>query len=254
MAKPMKITKFDKPTCRLVGEAFQKLVAEFAKEYGLITKPASGRFDNNSFTPKVIFCVPETGENGETINKKDMSNFKQCAPMYGIDPEAFGKTIMLVGKKHTIVGWNPRAPKSPILIVDERGSRFKCTVDPVKREYPLHAEKKDLPKAKVGKVISGPTSSTSLPFKKGELVETKKHGLGEFVRMSTRKDGYCVIKVNSANKVVALKDCKSKEAYHKQLTHKCKYCKKPITEFEASIGVGACSKPACIQKSMREHL
>jgi hypothetical protein len=251
MAKPMKITKFDKPTCRIVGEAFQKMAAEFAKEYGLIIKPASGRFDANSFTPKIIFCVPETGENGETVNKKDLANFKQCAPMYGIDPEAFGKTVMLAGKKHTIVGWNPRAPKSPILIVDERGGRYKCTVDPVKRAYPLHAEKKPTPKVVAG---GSSSSSKSLPFKKGELVETKKHGLGAFVRMSSRKDGYCVIKVNSANKVVALTDCKSKEAYHNALTHKCVYCKKPITEFESSIGLGACSKPACIRKSMREHL
>jgi hypothetical protein len=156
MAKKIqKIQSFDKPTCRIIGDAFHKMALEFAQQYGLTTKASGGRFDNTSFTPKVTFCVAETdAETGHTVNKKEQQAFQLNAPTYGIDPDAFGKEITLKGKKFTITGWNPKAYRSPVTIIDSNGRGFKCPTESIARQHPL---KDEGPKAKLGKVL--PTKS-----------------------------------------------------------------------------------------------
>lgn len=140
MAK--KITAFDKPTCRLIGDAFKKVTEAFAAQYGLTVKTQGGRFDQNSFTPKISFCVPAIDEeSGREVHKKDMLTFKKECSFYGISPEAFGKDLMLGGKPYTMVGWNTRAPKSPITIVGENGKRFKCGTRDAALQFPLEKGK-----------------------------------------------------------------------------------------------------------------
>jgi hypothetical protein len=143
------VTIFDKAACRVIGGAFHEMAKTFAAQYGLTVKPQGGRFDSNSFTPKVTFCIPTIdGASGKTVNKKDLEMFKKFAPMHGIDPEAFGKTITLVGKVYTIVGWNTKASKSPIGIQDEHGKTFKCQIESVRSQHPL-VDKKVIQQSKV---------------------------------------------------------------------------------------------------------
>ena len=141
MAKVIQIKKvrvFDKATCNVIGNAFEKVVSDFAAQYGLTAKRGGGMFDANSFSPKVTFCIPVVDEqSGREVNKKDMVTFKQLAPLYDIDPEAFGKELVIRGRKFTIVGFNARASKAPINIVDEKGLTFKCGLDVAIRQYPL---------------------------------------------------------------------------------------------------------------------
>jgi hypothetical protein len=182
-----KITKFDRATCKLVGEAFHKMTADFAVQYGLTVKPGGGRFDANTFTPKVSFCIPAVDEqSGKTVNKKDMENFKMMAPMFGIDPDAFGKEVVLNGKTLTIIGWNSRASKSPINLVAANGAGFKCPVATIKSRYPAKAEKKvekEKPRApmngknltikRLAEEIEGRQSTKKVPLVVGIINEQK---------------------------------------------------------------------------------
>jgi hypothetical protein len=118
----------------------------------LVVKAAGGRFDQNSFTPKITFHIPVVSEQGKQVNKKEMDSFKSMAPLYDIDPAAFGQKLMLSGKPYTITGWNSKARTSPIMIESESGGRFKVKVDAVKRQFPLKGNEKvsaAKPKAKV---------------------------------------------------------------------------------------------------------
>jgi hypothetical protein len=167
-----KITSFDRAACRVVGDAFQKMAEEFAREYGLVTKPAGGRFDPNSFTPKVTFMIPAVSGDGKVVNKKEMESFKSMAPLFGIDPEAFGQQLKLSGKSYTITGWNSKGRVSPIQIEGTDGKKYKVRVDAVVKQYPL--KEKTTSKPTVGELKL-----------KAEL-NRKKEDEGEM-----QKCGYC---------------------------------------------------------------
>lgn len=135
---PKKITVFDRTVCRSFGDELQKVAEKLGKEFGLTVQLKGSRFTMNSYEPKLSFHVSVVdGESGNVVSKRDLENFKMMAPMYTIDPEAFGKSFVSRGKKLTVCGWNPKARTCPIICSDESGARYKVSLEAIQLRFPL---------------------------------------------------------------------------------------------------------------------
>jgi len=118
------IKKFDRATCRLIGEQAVSELQEWATKNGITVRKAGGKFSPNEYTMKITFNVKD--ENGE-VQTNAMRDFKQLAPMYGLKESDFRETFVSRGTTYRIVGLKARAYKYPIIVervIDSKGFKF----------------------------------------------------------------------------------------------------------------------------------
>lgn len=111
------IQKFDRPTCRVVGQAIEKALEAVEQELGVRIKREGGTYSNTEFTTKIRISVGDTD-----IAKKDWD--LHCHA-FGLKPEQFGTTFVSRGTTFTVCGIKPRATRFPILAVNANGTRYK---------------------------------------------------------------------------------------------------------------------------------
>lgn len=96
----MKITRFTKKECRLLGEAAVKALENLANEFGLKITYNGGTIDDYEFKMKLA-CKVLVTEKGESADKAE---FEKWATLYGLKPEWYGKPVVLGGQAFTISG------------------------------------------------------------------------------------------------------------------------------------------------------
>lgn len=135
----MKVTKFDRITCKRVGEQVTERLEQLAAELGLAIKYKGGTFGEGSFTMKIEACV--IGENG-IVHSKEREDFTRYAAMFDLDPAMLDQTIpMASGESFTITGLKPASEKFPVLARRTDGKTFKLTADGVRAAWKrLHPE------------------------------------------------------------------------------------------------------------------
>lgn len=127
----MKITKFDKPTCRRVSERVIELLRPLEEELGVKISPARGGkyIEDASFCGVFEFALVK--EDG-TVETKDRVAFRENAILVGLKEEDLDKTFTTPdGRTYTIVGLAPASYKRPILVVDKAGKRWKFEAEKV---------------------------------------------------------------------------------------------------------------------------
>ena len=120
----MKINKFDRPSCKIVGEAVDQALKGVADKFGITIKRKSGTFSENNYTIKIEASV--IGENGLAISK-EAEAFKQMAQYYGLAASDLNKKFTnWSGKEYQIVGLATKSSKYPILAKEiDSGKTFK---------------------------------------------------------------------------------------------------------------------------------
>ena len=109
----------DKNVAKQIAEDTQKALESVAAKYGVTVTVRGGTFDAGMFKPRVEFRAPESRR----------SDFERYARMFGVDPQAFGKTFNFGGTTYRVAGIRPSAHKRPILAAREDGKSFAFSVD-----------------------------------------------------------------------------------------------------------------------------
>lgn len=82
-------------------------------------------FGNARYSPSTIeFKAKCAVGNKETAERNE---FERLAPSVGVDPSAYGETVIVQGEIYKLVGVNPRAPKYPLIGERSDGKRYRFT-------------------------------------------------------------------------------------------------------------------------------
>ena len=122
------IKKFDRATCRLIGEQAVSELQEWATKHGITVRKAGGRWSPDEYNMKLTFNVKNA--QGE-VQTNAMRDFKQLAPMYGLKESDFHETFSSRGTTYRIMGLKARAYKYPIQVErvsDKKGFKFPAEI------------------------------------------------------------------------------------------------------------------------------
>lgn len=106
-----RITKFDRPTLRVLGDDIKAALEAVARTHGIKLTMKGGRFDDNLYTPKMEFSI--VGEGG--TNKAAESEWNQYRGIFGMPKVPFGAKFTNSHGTYTICGVKLRSNKYPIL-------------------------------------------------------------------------------------------------------------------------------------------
>ncbi len=125
----MKITTFDRSTCRDVSERIAKALAPLAQELGVSITPRGGSYGPGHYTLKVeVATIATDGK----VRTKQSEDFQTLAKLYGMSPNDLGRTFRSGGKEYTIAGLAPRKRARPI-IASCGGREYCFAAEDVKR-------------------------------------------------------------------------------------------------------------------------
>jgi hypothetical protein len=131
MKKVTSFSRLSKSEFNEIRTAIDTALASVGKKYNL--KFHAG---NTSYTESVATIKLEAsviGADGTAVTK-DVEDFKRFASMFGLSQEMLGQSITIQGKKFTVVGLKPNAPKRPVRIADENGKNFVVDAETVVRQ------------------------------------------------------------------------------------------------------------------------
>jgi hypothetical protein len=125
-----KQTEISKPVLEKVREELEQLLEPFGEKYGLQLKTGRCSFSPSNFTMKLEGSL--INEDG-VVQTKESEDFKNFAPLFGLDPEDLGKQFRTGMDMYTITGLKTRAKKYPVVAVNEKGRSYKFPAENVKR-------------------------------------------------------------------------------------------------------------------------
>lgn len=109
----MKISKFDRPICRKLGEAMLEAIKKIEEEYGVHIERKSGSFTETSYTAK--FEASVVAKDGTALTR-EAESFKTYCSMYNLEAEDLGRTFKdTTGTEWQVTGINARSRKYPIV-------------------------------------------------------------------------------------------------------------------------------------------
>lgn len=125
----MKITSFDRQSVRQLRDFIDEELQTLGETLGVQIKLGSGRFTPSNVTFKLEAAIVNANGVAET---KQVSDFKQCATMYGLAADDLGRKFNSGGRAFEIVGANPKSRVYPILAKNDAGKVFKFAAHQVK--------------------------------------------------------------------------------------------------------------------------
>jgi hypothetical protein len=105
------ITKFDKPSCKMVGQEIEKALQAFAAQHGITIQYGGGSIKSDiDFSLKLRLQVadPAAREAGER------QEFKMYCGIYHLTEDHYGKVAQINGRAMRLVGFAPNRPKFPL--------------------------------------------------------------------------------------------------------------------------------------------
>jgi hypothetical protein len=135
MAKQIEL--FNKLTCTEFSNACLKALQVVAKEYGVNIEKRGGKYNNSDLTMKFEATVQSAKgvEAKKETAKADWDAYVEMDPDMGLKPDDFGKTFTVPGRptKYTIIEYNPRKSKNPVVTQGSDGKRWVWPPAVVKR-------------------------------------------------------------------------------------------------------------------------
>ena len=123
------IKSFDRSTCRDVSAAVEEALRPLGERLGLTFRPKGGSFSGTSYTLKLEAVA---GSDDGAPTGREAEAFALYATRYGLTPDDLGRTFMVGGQEHRLVGCSPRAYKKPLLTTCN-GKSYKWPSETVAR-------------------------------------------------------------------------------------------------------------------------
>ena len=111
----MKIKTFGRQDCRVVMDAAKAALDKVAADFGLTVQIKPGRFTPASYAPSFTFLT--VADNGIP------ATFTRDAPLIGMKPEDYGRTVIVGGTTYRITGVNLKKWRYPIQSVNVQTGR-----------------------------------------------------------------------------------------------------------------------------------
>jgi len=126
-----KITELDRKIVARLVEELNEVMSTALEQYGLVVeRKGSVSYGPTEFNIK--FSVNVTNEGGENTRAKEI--YELHAAANGLADVEFGRVLLMNGDERRVIGWNPKAPKYPIILEDVRTkTQYKTTIRSVKR-------------------------------------------------------------------------------------------------------------------------
>lgn len=113
-------------------EAFRKDVeealAQVAEKYNADITAGNIKYNDNDLMLQVKANKREV--NGVSFEKVE---FEKHCELFGLKPTDYNKEVIIQGKKRNIVGFDLKARKTPVRIIDAEGNRYKITEELAQR-------------------------------------------------------------------------------------------------------------------------
>lgn len=124
-----KISKFDRPNVKMIHAEINAALSAIAQKHGLLSlSTGTLSFSDEKFTVRVTGLAPID------VSKTKIENVTPSAIGIGSHPSSFiGSHFMANGTKFKVTDYKPSRPKYPIVGENSAGTRYKFTVDSVKR-------------------------------------------------------------------------------------------------------------------------
>ena len=127
-----KMDKFNKAAVKGISEDIVKALKVIEDKYGITIERGSARYSELEFKLDLNIKVGDT----EALENEEKRNFELMAKMYGFSPEGYNKPFKNGGTVMRVVGFNTKAPKYPISLLAENGSRYKISVEAYMHHFP----------------------------------------------------------------------------------------------------------------------
>ena len=124
----MKITTFDKATCKAIHEKAVELLKPLEDEYGIKLQRKGGRFCAESYGFRAEWNI--VNAEGESI--KAELEWKMGCGLIGFEPRHFKETFTFKNRSYEIVGLNLNSTKFPIECKRDDNKEFHFPAQVVK--------------------------------------------------------------------------------------------------------------------------
>lgn len=101
----------------------KRTLEQFAKEHGVEFQYMGGKFDDATFTPRILFKDVE----GQA------SAFRRNCNLVGMKPEDHGRTFNHGGRTYTIIDLNFKSRRRPVICKSADGKTWNFPVEMVQR-------------------------------------------------------------------------------------------------------------------------
>lgn len=108
------IQTFDRPTTKRLTDDLLRELEGFCSERGISVAFAGGTIGTSEATIKLAFKT-DVAKADPSVTMEGQA-FQIFAPGAGLDPEMLGKIVTNGRDSFRVVGWNPSAPKKPIVL------------------------------------------------------------------------------------------------------------------------------------------
>ena len=114
------ITKFDKPTLKMVRKELQSSLDDLQEKLGIQLKIGNIRFDASTFTTKLEASLVGHDPLAE--------EWEKYANRFGLDATWIGKKFLSNLEMHTIIGLDTKRRKYPVITTCD-GKKYKFPAD-----------------------------------------------------------------------------------------------------------------------------
>lgn len=107
-----KITKFERPECKAIGEEIEKALVDLGKRLGVKFSSAGGSIGFTDFTAKIRVEIDDP-EAAEAIEREVWN--KHCE-LFGLRPDDFGTVVIAGGESYRVCGFALNRSAKPIKV------------------------------------------------------------------------------------------------------------------------------------------
>ena len=118
----MKITEFDRVTCKQMRQEIDQALATVGQKYGLTIDGGNISFTGKKFTMRLTVSVLDKTM---PVGGKTANDFNLYCRQFGLEPSDMGRVFTNRGEAYKVVGLKPQSYKFPILGERYDGKRFK---------------------------------------------------------------------------------------------------------------------------------
>lgn len=112
-------TQINRDFLKGIRAEIDEALKAIAEKHNVSLKTGNGGYDRDYTNGHFKLEIHQISDDGEVI-PTELKDLRR------LQPDAEGKTVIINGKSHTVVGYNVRARKNPFTIKDARGKLY-CT-------------------------------------------------------------------------------------------------------------------------------